>query len=165
MDCSAISEIYVGTNTHAAPTAVPDKKRATYNIFASWTDILIAQDIKNGNDSISKDLFLPIAVDIAPAGNAPKIAPTGSNDPTHASSSLVSTIKGLLELRRGNTGDVHAKAVPTPMDKLQAELKIYLVILFISKGINSFISDSIENLRFFLNFQAIYFYSVLYPEN
>lgn len=120
-EISAISEMYVGTRTQAAPTPIPTITRATYRIQTDVAKIIISQDIRNGTASRRRTFLRPYLSDMAPDGRAPITAPIAHREPIHDPSSDVMGRKESSLISFGSTGDVHAKAVPTPTARIDAE--------------------------------------------
>lgn len=84
---------------------------------------MITQDKRNGTASRRSVFFRPSLSAIGPDGTAPAIAPKASSEPTQDPCSGVMTSQELFLYSWGRTGDVQARAVPTPTAIRQAKIK------------------------------------------
>ena len=130
-DASAISEIYVGTRTQDAPTPIPTINLAMQRTNADLAKRMIVQEMRNGAASERIAFFRPILSAILPAGRAPAIDPIASKDPTQDSSVSDSVKNEPSFFNNAKTGDVHANAVPTPIDNMEARIFNKNLLIFV----------------------------------
>jgi len=121
VETSAISEMYVGTRTQAAPTPMPTMNLATLISHNLDAVTMMAQERRNGVVSSRSDFLRPSLSAIGADGTALNIAPRGSNALTQDPCSSLMTSQEVATYSWGRTGDVQARAVPAAMAIVEAE--------------------------------------------